>query len=180
MHSYWVDAGRNLLDWFQSMFIPALPGERPVLLILDGHNVHITYGLRVVAIKNGAHLLKFPHRTTHILQPLDVVAFASMENSCNIMVDFTRQERKIITKREFPSLLSHLWCSIKPDYVNSGFCKRGIVPFSPQAVSSSTADPSEVFHERELKNKERWSLNSRETHSFKRRERVRASRAGKG
>ena len=43
--------GETFLDWFQSTFIPALPDERPVLLILDGHKSHLTYQLRVVAIE---------------------------------------------------------------------------------------------------------------------------------
>ena len=30
----------NFLDWFQNLFLPSLPEERPVLLILDGHECH--------------------------------------------------------------------------------------------------------------------------------------------
>ena len=33
----------NFLDWFRNMFILHLPEERPVLLILDGHESHIKY-----------------------------------------------------------------------------------------------------------------------------------------
>ena len=40
-----------------------------------------------------------------------------------------------------------MWHSIKPDYVISGFRKAGIVPFCPQAVSTSAVRPSEVFHD---------------------------------
>ena len=68
------------------------------------------------------------------------------------MADFIRQKRKIITKRDFPNfsvICTCAWPSIKPDYAISGFHKTGIVPFSPQALSSSAVCPSEVFHDTE-------------------------------
>ena len=103
-----------------------------------------------MAVKNGVHLLKFPPHTTHLLQPLDVGAFAHMKNSWkDIVADFTQQKRKMITKSDFPNLLCHLRPSIQPDYAISGFHKTGIFPFSPQAVSSSAICPSEVFHDTE-------------------------------
>lgn len=33
----------NFLDWMKNLFIPSLPDERPVLLIIDGHKSHIQY-----------------------------------------------------------------------------------------------------------------------------------------
>ena len=41
--------GPTFVDWLQSLFIPSLPPERPVLLILDGHASHISYEVRIIA-----------------------------------------------------------------------------------------------------------------------------------
>ena len=56
----------------RTMFIPSLPEERPVLLILDGHVSHVSYEVRMLAVKNQIHLFKLPPHCTHALQPLDV------------------------------------------------------------------------------------------------------------
>ena len=51
-------------DWFKSLFLPSLPAERPILLILDGHNSHVTYELHCLAAANDVHLIRFPPHTT--------------------------------------------------------------------------------------------------------------------
>ena len=65
------------IDWFHNLFIPSLPPERPILLILDGHSLHISYQVRELAIKNDIHMLKLP---PHLIQPLDVGVFKSMKS----------------------------------------------------------------------------------------------------
>ena len=61
----------NFVDWFKNLFIPSLPEERPVILILDGHESHVEYEVRQLAIDNGIEIAKLPPHTTHLLQPLD-------------------------------------------------------------------------------------------------------------
>lgn len=70
----WMDEA-TFINWMRTLFIPSLPAERPILLILDGHSSHISYEVRVLAIENQIHLLKLPAHTTHVLQPLDVGVF---------------------------------------------------------------------------------------------------------
>lgn len=62
----------NFLDWFRNQFIPHLPEEHPVLLILDCHESHVKYDVRQLAVQHGIEIAKLPAHTTHILQPLDV------------------------------------------------------------------------------------------------------------
>ena len=85
--------GDTFLDWIQTIFLPSLPSERPVLLILDGHRSHIGYEVRRLAQANGVHLLKLPPHTTHLLQPLDVGVFNHLKRTWEPIVGkFTRQK----------------------------------------------------------------------------------------
>ncbi len=95
------------IDWFRNLLIPSLPAERPV---------------RKLAITNGIHMLKLPPRLTHLLQPLDVGVFKSMKVVWySVVADFTRRERKNVTNREFPELITKVWLSYKEETGVGGF-----------------------------------------------------------
>ena len=135
---------KTFIDWFKSSFVPSLPHERPVILILDGHDSHVTYELRVLAMENDVHLVKLPSHLTHFL---DVAFFKPMKNEWNKVVeDYTRRELRQITKAQFPPLLSRAWKNVcKPQYAVSGFLQTGIFPFNPQAIPSQVLAPNERF-----------------------------------
>ena len=139
---------KTFIDWFKSLFLPSLPAERPILLILDGHDSHVTYELRCLAAANDVHLIRFPPHTTHFLQPLDVGFFKPFKASWNrAVVDYTRRELKAVTKATFPAILSKAWNeSIKKEYAVSGFKRTGIYPFNPTAIPNSTYTAGEIFH----------------------------------
>ena len=59
------------IEWFK-MFAQMIPPSRPVLLVLDGHESHITIDVIEHARANEIHMLCLPSHTSHILQPLDV------------------------------------------------------------------------------------------------------------
>ena len=112
------------IDWFQNLFIPSLPSERPILLILDGHSSHISHEVHELAIKNNIHMLKLPPHLTNLLQPLDVGVFKPMKAAWySIVADYTCRERRPVTKREFPSLLSNVWRQYYDDTGKGGFTK---------------------------------------------------------
>ena len=71
----------NFIDWFRNLFIPALPDERPVMLIFDGHETHMKYEVRQLALKHGIVIViaKLPPHTTHLLQPLDLAVFKPLK-----------------------------------------------------------------------------------------------------
>ena len=69
------------LDWFRNMFVPYLPEEQPVLLILDGHESHIKYEVRQLAIKHNIEIVKLSAHTTHVLQPFDVAVMKPLKAS---------------------------------------------------------------------------------------------------
>ena len=55
--------------------------ERRHLLIVDGHNSHVTLEVVIKAMDVGLDLLTLPSHTSHCLQPLDVSIFASFKKS---------------------------------------------------------------------------------------------------
>ena len=103
--------------WMTDLFIPSLPEDRqgPVLLILDGHASHVSYEVRQLALQHNISLLKLPSHLTHILQPLDIGVFKGMKSTWdNVASSFTRQNKRPISKKDFPSLLSQVWKAYKP------------------------------------------------------------------
>ena len=136
----------TFLDWMRSLFIPSIPNERPVLLILDGHSSHVSYDIRLLAVEHNIHLLKLPPHTTHGLQPLDIGVINHIKRVWQgIVGDFTRRERRVISKRDFPALINEVWKQYKPEWAEAGFQKAGIVPFNPDSVPESLLAYSEPF-----------------------------------
>ena len=141
----WMNA-EMFLDWFQSIFIPSLPSCRPVLLLLDGHKSHVGYQIRILAQENEIHILKLPAHTTHLLQPLDVGVFNHLKRVWQATLGtFTRQEKRVIKKTDFPKLLADVWRQSKPDWIVGGFKKAGVVPYNPEIVLEYALRPSEMF-----------------------------------
>ena len=136
-------------DWFKSQFIPSLPNERPILLILDGHTSHINYEICRTARSNDIHLLKLPSHCTHLLQRLDLAVLKPIKSVWyKVVEDFTRRERRVLTIKDFPSLFaSALRNGYKKDYGIAGFRKAGIIPFNPDVISSKQLGPSIPFSE---------------------------------
>ena len=133
----------NFLDWFRNLFIPALPEERPVLLILDGHKSHIKYEVRELAKKHSIEIAKLPSHATHLLQPLDLGIFKPLKESYDSSAHkFFLQHRRYINKKDFPPLLAEAWKSFKPTTAKNSFKKAGIVPFDKSVISQSSLDPS--------------------------------------
>jgi hypothetical protein len=62
--------------------------EHRHLLILDGHNNHVTLEVAVKAKKVGLDLVTLPSHTSHALQPLDVAAFKPFKQRFREYRDF--------------------------------------------------------------------------------------------
>ena len=136
------------IDWFRNILIPSLPEERPVLLVLDVHSSHISFEVRELAIENGVHMLKLPPHLTHLLQPLDVGVFKPMKaNWYSAVADFTRRERRGLTKREFPEVLSTLWKKYNPQTATGGFkgCDS-VIPHQFQSTPNHSVHHLNIHH----------------------------------
>ncbi len=62
-----------------------------------------------------------------------------------IVADFTRRERRAVSKRDFPPLLSIVWKKYNSDNGKGGFKKCGIYPYNSQVVSSTSLRYCEPF-----------------------------------
>jgi len=58
--------------WLTNVFIPHCGRERPVVLLMDNHDSHVSISTVEAARANGVILVGLPGHTTHLLQPLDV------------------------------------------------------------------------------------------------------------
>jgi hypothetical protein len=69
--------------WFIETFIPFSNNHKvtdaPILLLLNGHNLHKLDAFRKAAFKHNIIIITFPSKCTHKLQPLDVVIFAQTQ-----------------------------------------------------------------------------------------------------
>ena len=121
----------NFLSWFVKLFLQAvahLTTSGPVILIYDGHYSHVSMELIQKACESNVYLLCLPLNMTHLLQPLDVGVFSPMKTSWRKILRMYRLRRRggKVTKETFPSLVSELWQSLKPEYAKGGFRAIGI------------------------------------------------------
>ncbi|XP_071177039.1 uncharacterized protein [Mytilus edulis] len=132
-------------NWFKKLFIPNLPPQRPVLLILDVHSSHITVDLLETAVSNQIVLMFcLPPHTTHWTQPLDRSVFGPLKRSYNLCCEaFLRQNPgRIVTRYDFCGLFKQAF-NEKMNLVNifSGFRATGIFPFKPNAIPIQAYGP---------------------------------------
>jgi hypothetical protein len=115
MHEYWIE----------HLFVPLIGHlNRPLLLIIDGHASHISFKIINLLKSNQIIYLMLPSRTTHALQPLDVVVFNSVKNDwIKILKNHLKDYHKSIRNVDFPQLL-------KKPFINKA-------AFSPTRIVSS-------------------------------------------
>ena len=132
------------MEWFR-WFITVIPPARPVLLIEDGHDSHISIELIELARANDVHLLCLPAHTTHILQPLDIGVFKSFKTffSKAFHKYLTKNPGRVITSDVIASLVGEAWPqALTPLNMMGGFRKCGIYPLNLGAVTDRQLAPS--------------------------------------
>src|SRR2546423_9710957 len=140
------------LEWLKRCFEPfSRPSRADAyrLLLLDGHNSHVTADFIQFAIEKKIVLLCFPPHTTHLLQPLDVGVFSPYQHNYGRAVDnAVRGGLTGINKAIFLQLLKTAREeTMKPRTIRSAFKSTGLIPFNPQRVlgalpNSTLAPPS--------------------------------------
>lgn len=72
------------------------------LLILDGHNSHMSPEFLIYAIEHNIIVLCLPSHTSHVLQPLDVGLFAQLQRYYSAELDkWTSHDLRTINRAEF-------------------------------------------------------------------------------
>jgi hypothetical protein len=121
--------------------------ENPHLLILNGHNSHITIEVVAKAKEVGLHLVNLPSHTSHALQPLDVSVFGPFKHAFQIYRDIWAMNNKgrgakKVVLAEWVSIV--LGRALTAENIQSGFCATGIYPLNSHALDSKMG-PSTVY-----------------------------------
>lgn len=126
------------LEWLQKIFIPKSTPRSSKdwrLLILDGHISHESQKFLELAYVNRVALLFLPPHATHILQPLDKVAFGVIKNEFHRLVLNKTQNRELrLGMQQFYELYFQARKKLDEAICAKSFEKAGIWPISLQTA----------------------------------------------
>lgn len=119
------------LDQERSIFC-ILP-ECPILLLVDGHKVHVTVKLIETATANKVLVFCFPLPSLHLLQPLDLSLFGPLKRGwVRTCAAFSHITCAVINQFNFAKIFNVAWSSsTTPDVIRKGFQRCGIYPCDP-------------------------------------------------
>ena len=143
----------ELFSAWISHFIVALENRGGVspthrhLLVVDGHNSHVTLEVVQKAMDVGLDIITLPSHTSHRLQPLDVSIFGPFKRSFKRYRDAwtLRNKGRGATKQVLAQWVSAgLQRALTVSNIQASFRSTGIWPLNPHAVDKYVA-PSEQF-----------------------------------
>ena len=108
------------------------------LLILDGHESHVSAQFQQYCTDNKVIALCMPPHSSHLLQPLDVGCFSPLKSSYGKQIEnLMRLQINHITKLEFlPAFKEAFKAAFTEQNIKSGFWATGLVPYDPENVLS--------------------------------------------
>jgi hypothetical protein len=128
---------------------PGIDLDNRHLLILDGHNSHVTLEVVSLAMNSGLDIVSLPSHTSHALQPLDVSCFKPFKSAFRQIRDswtLVNKGRKVEKQDLCEWTAQALQKALSPKNIRSGFRKTGIWPLNSEAISTQML-PSEGFEE---------------------------------
>ncbi|CAF3332606.1 unnamed protein product [Rotaria socialis] len=142
----WIDSC-SFEYWLKEMFIPATAHlNRPVLLIMDGHNAHVNLNIINLMKQHNIACLILPPHCTHSLQPIDVVLFNNVKiDWCDIVKNYFKSGHKSIRNADIPRLMKRLFIekqSFSTTRIVSSFSRSGIWPFNEHAMVDKVVTPA--------------------------------------
>ncbi|CAG2192489.1 unnamed protein product [Mytilus edulis] len=143
-------------NWFDKVFIPFCGTRRPVLLIFDNHDSHISINLIEKAKANNIHIIGLPPHTTHLLQPLDVAIFGPLKEKSEPIISYLGKPEQVCHHRQsqVSALLSTaIDQTITLAWVKESFRKSGMYPVDRSIIPNSQLAPAD-FNKSEKTNKE--------------------------
>jgi hypothetical protein len=109
------------------------------LLILDGHESHISAEFERYCKENKIVTECMPPHSSHILQPLDVGCFGPLKTAYGRQIEnYMRRYINHITKLEFLPAFKEAWkATFTKENICGGFRGAGLVPYNPEHVISN-------------------------------------------
>lgn len=129
------------LQWLQKLFIPTTTTRtkgKYCLLILDGHNSHLTGRFDQVCHENFIIPLCMPAHSSHLLQPLDIGCFAVLKHFYGRLVENQAQMGyNHIDKLDFLAAYPQARAeAFIPETIQNNFAAAGLVPINAERVLS--------------------------------------------
>ena len=121
--------------------------DRPVLLLLDNHDSHLSVRVLEYAKANGVVMLSFPPHCSHKLQPLDCSIFGPLKNYLPGTMDtwMSTHPGQTMTIYDLPPCLTAVWHkALTPSNCVNGFKVAGIWPVNPLIFNEDDFAPSTV------------------------------------
>lgn len=131
----WLDDNHLFHEWFTKVFIPYATARntsgKPILLILDNHSSHISFEMINTVYDNNILLFCFLSKTTHKLQPLDVVVFSPLQQAWAKQSEAAvATNNTIITSTVVHEYMKLRDAAMKESTVLAAFHETGISPLS--------------------------------------------------
>lgn len=121
--------------------------EKPVLMLLDNHDSHLSIEVLDYFTENGVTVLSFPPHCSHKLQPLDRTVYGPLKKYFNKACDnwLASHPGKTITIYDIPELVkTSLPLAATIDNIQSGFRVTGISPLNENIFPDSEFSGSYV------------------------------------
>lgn len=133
-------------EWLRTVFEPESrkrSGNKPRLLIADGHSSHITGNMISFCIENNIDLLILPPHCSHMLQPLDVGVFGPMKKYHAYETDrLIRAGISRFQRVEWVTLYQTVRTkALSTDNIRSAWRGAGLVPFCSGRVLNQLPIP---------------------------------------
>jgi hypothetical protein len=129
------------LEWIQhfDQFTKDRTVGRYRLLVLDGHESHLSVQFQEFCKAKEIITLCMPPHSSHILQPLDVGCFSPLKKAYGKQIEnLVRVRINHITKLEFlPAFKEAFKAAFTEQNIKSGFRATGLVPYNPDNVVAS-------------------------------------------
>jgi hypothetical protein len=129
-----MDEGGTIFEVCKTFFSHVKPSkERPVLLLLDNHNSHLSIAAFDYCKKNAVTFLAFPPHSSHKLQPLDRSVSGPLKTyvirACDAWI--TNHPGQTMTIYDLPGIVNISVNSIAtPANIKAGFLATGIFPYN--------------------------------------------------
>nr|XP_047133687.1 uncharacterized protein LOC124811672 isoform X1 [Hydra vulgaris] len=107
--------------------------ERPVLLLLDNHDSHLSVEALDYFKENGVSVCSFPPHCSHKLQPLDRSVFGPFKKYTNTACDawMTMHPGSTMSVYSLPGIVGNSFpLACTPNNIKAGFAKTGIYPLN--------------------------------------------------
>ena len=131
-----IAAGPLIVGRIFEPITQAKAGNLRRLLIMDGHNCHITANVITYCMKNSINIVIMPLHCSHMLQPLDVGVFVPLKRALASLTDAASQlSSQRMTRIDW--VITYMKAreqAMTPRNILAGWTGAGLSPLNPALV----------------------------------------------